>query len=234
MLIPSPPCNAWLDGGFPVRNSRTRHAVLLGLAMSASAAPVSAAGPASGTPSPADIAAHRQALLNDMLTKDSAYVIAGQRWLCAMGKEPAQVAKARAQGAYFFPDAADSCVAALIRTARDRQLPTLYGKLLTELGIGQGDGARLPEAIGAVVMNGAEKVPIGNGKAMVVTSAIAFDAGFTVGYWQGAGVSGAVNVQQLKVVSEDCLGQRRDAATCFSAGHVHGARAFNARTVSAR
>lgn len=216
-----------------MRNSRTRHAVLLGLAMSACAALVSAAGPASGSPSPADIAAHRQALLNDMLVKDSAYVIAGQRWLCAMGKKPGQVTEARTQGAYFLPDAADSCVTALIRTARDRQLSTLYGKVLTELGAGEGGEARLPEAIGAVVMNGTANVPIGNGKLMVVTPAIAFDAGFTLAYQQGA-ATGAVNTQQLKVATEDCLGQRRDAATCFSVGHVQGARAFSTRTASAR
>lgn len=216
-----------------MRNSRTRHAVLLGLAMSASAAPVSAAGPASGSPSPADIVAHRQALLNDMLTKDSAYVIAGQRWLCAMGKKPAQVSEARTQGAYFLPDAVDSCVAALMRSARDRQLSTLYDKLLAELGVGQGDGARLPAAIGAVVMNGATNVPIGNGQSMTVTPAIAFDAGFSLAYQQGAS-TGAVNAQQLRTVTEDCLGQRRDAVTCFSVGHVHGARVFNARTASVR
>lgn len=204
--------------------------MLLLLAVSASAAPVSAGG----TPSPADIAAHRQAVLDDMVTKNPAYVIAGQRWLCAMGKKPTQVIEQRAQGAYFFPDAADSCVTALIRTAQDRQLSTLYGRLLTELGGGQGEEARLADTIGATVMNGTAKVPIGNGKVMLVTPAIAFDAGFTVAYRQGAGAAGSVNVQQLKVVAEDCLNQRRDAATCFSVGHVYGARAFTARTASVR
>lgn len=151
-----------------------------------------------------------------------------------MGRVPTEVTQARTQGAYFFPDAADSCVMALVRTARDQQLSALYSRLLAELGVGQGEAARLPEAIGAAVMHGTTQVPIGNGKSMEVTSALAFDAGFSVAYRQGAGVSGSVNIQQMKVVAEDCLGQRRDATTCFSVGHVHGARAFLMRAASVR
>lgn len=216
-----------------MRNSATWRVVLLAVAALACAVPVLAAGPTGGTPSPTETAAHRQAILDDMLAKNSAYVIAAQRWLCAMGKEPAEVTEARTQGAYFHPDAADSCVTALTRTARDQQLSVLYGRLLQELGGGQGEAARLPDTIGATLMSGAAKVPIGNGKSMVVTPAIAFDAGFAVAYRQGSG-AGSVNLQQLKVVTEDCLGQKRDAATCFSVGHAHGARAFATRTAAAR
>lgn len=217
-----------------MRNSATWRVVLLAVAALACAVPVLAAGPTGGTPSPTETAAHRQAILNDMLVKDPAYVIAAQRWLCAMGKKPAQVTEARAQGAYFFPDAVDSCVAALTRTARDQELTALYGRLLQELGGGQGEAARLPDTIGDTVMSGAAKVQIGNGKSMVVTPAIAFDAGFAVAFRQGAASAGSVNVQQLKAVTEDCLGQKRDAATCFSVGHAHGARAFGARTAATR
>ena len=208
--------------------------MLLALVVSAAVGHARAAGPAAGAPNASDVAAQRQAILTDMLGKDAAPTVAAHRWVCAMGQEPAKVAEVRAQGASFFPDAADSCVAALTRMARDRQLPTLYGQLLTELGGGQGAGPQLPNTIGAVVMNGATKAPIGNGKSMVVTPALAFDAGFTVAYQQGAAEAGPVNIAQLKAVAEDCLSQRRDAATCFSVGHAQGARAFKARTASVR
>ena len=184
--------------------------------------------------SPAEIAAQRREILDALATTDPAPAVAAQRWVCAMGKEPAMVAKSRGEGADFFPDASDSCVAALTRVARDLQLSVLYDKLLTELS-GNRDGAGdLPRAIGGAVLNGAVKVPIGNGKAATVTPALAFDAGFAVAFQQGAANSGVIENRQLKAMTEACLGQQQDPATCFSVGHVHGARAFAARTASVR
>jgi hypothetical protein len=78
-------------------------------------------GAAAGGASPAEISAQRQEILDAMLNSEPPYAVAAQRWVCAMGKEPAEVAEHRAAGAAFFPDAADSCVTALIRTARDRR-----------------------------------------------------------------------------------------------------------------
>ena len=180
---------------------------------------------ATGAPGPADIATHRQEILNDMLTE--AYqpaLIANLRRSCALGGEPANVAQRRAGGAYFTPDAADACVTALVRTARDRRLPDLYRGLSGELGGRVDVSETLPHAIGAGILNGTTKVAIGNRKAAEVTPALAFDAGFTVAYLDGVASAEPVNVQQLRAVAEDCLGQRRDAATCFSVGHMYGAR----------
>jgi hypothetical protein len=162
-----------------------------------------------------------------MLTDDyQPALIANLRESCARGGEPARVAESRSQGAHFTPDAADGCVTALARTARDGRLPELYRKFLTEMGGSVGGSERWPRAIGAAVLNGNGKVAIGNSKAAEVTPALAFDAGFTVAYQEGsASKVVTTDTQQLKVIAEACLGQHQDAGTCFSAGYVYGARA---------
>lgn len=204
--------------------SRARRVALL-LATAALAAGAGQ-GPCSAVAaSPADVAAQRQRLLNDMLTTDPPDVIAAERWVCAMGQAPGSVAESRSKGAYFFPDAADGCVTALLRTARDRRLPELYSRLLKELDGSMNGPEQLPKAIGASVTNGKGKVAIGNGKAAVVTPALAFDAGFTVAYSGQVAAKGAADPGQLKALAEACLGQRQDAETCFSAGYVYGAQA---------
>jgi hypothetical protein len=210
-------------------NSRARRRALLLAAL------VLAAGTARAADvPPADVAAHRQQILDQMLTDDyEPGMIAGIRRLCASGGAPASVAEDRRGGTYFAPDAADECVVVLVRTARYRNLPAFYRKLAVELG-GSADGhEKLPHAIGAAVLNNITKVAIGNGKAAVETAALAFDAGFTVAYQDGAPQK-AVDAEQLKTLAEDCLGQRQDAGTCFSVGYMYGARAFNGQTVSAR
>jgi len=211
-----------------VRKFRAKSVIaLLMLAVSASGAGALAA-------SPAETAMQRQELLNDMLTTDPPDAISAERWVCAMGQSPGSVAESRVQGAYFFPDAADGCVTALVRTAHDRQLPELYGKLLIKLGGSTDALERLPKAIGAAVMNGTGKVAIGNDKAAVVTPALAFDAGFTVAYSDHAAPRGATDSGQLKALAEACLGQRQDAGTCFSAGYVYGAQAIAGERAAAR
>jgi hypothetical protein len=207
---------------------RARRRVLLLAAL------VLGGGTALADVSPADVAARRQEILNDMMASDYLpALIANARRSCALGQEPARVAEARSQGAYFTPDVADSCVTALVRTARDHHLADLYGKLVAEVGGSSDASEKLPRAIGAAVLNNATNVAIGNGKAAIVTSALAFDAGFTVAYQDGA-LKKAVNAERLKALAEDCLAQRQDAGTCFSVGYVYGARAFNGETISAR
>jgi hypothetical protein len=206
-----------------VRKPRIRVAILLALAGAPAAL-------AASPPNTADVAAHRQEILDDMLTDEyQPALIANLRRSCALGEEPGSVAESRAGGAYFTPDAADGCVTALVRTGHDRRLPELYRQLLGELG-GSVDGyERLPRAIGAAVLTGSvAKVAIGNSKVATVTPALAFDAGFTVAYLEHAINKAAVNLQQLRTVAEACLGQHQDAGTCFSVGYVFGARAFSA------
>ena len=186
---------------------------------------------AGGQPSPAEVAAQRQRVLDGMLLDSYApTLIGGERRLCAVGGEPASVAEDRAEGTYFSPDAADSCVVALTRTARDGQLLAFYRTMMTELGGDVQAHEQLPHAIGAAVLGGSARVAIGNGKAAVVTPALAMDAGFTVAYLEGpASKPPAADSEQLKPIAESCVAQHQDAGTCFSAGYVYGARAFAAR-----
>lgn len=192
------------------------------------------AGAAAGATSPAQIAAQRQKILSDMLTDEyQPSLIAGLRRTCAMGGEPASVAESRAGGAYFTPDAADRCVTALVRTAHDGRLPELYRSLLAELG-GSAEGyQRLPSVIGASVLKDVTKVAIGNGKAMVVTPALALDAGFAAAELEGAARKvGTADARQMKTLAEACLGQKEDAGTCYSVGYMYGAQAFRTRNAS--
>jgi hypothetical protein len=200
-------------------------AALIALTASATARGLLAAAP----PSPAEVAAQRQEILNKMLTDEyQPALIANLRRSCALGQEPASVAESRAGGAWFTPDAADGCVTALVRTAHDRHLPELYGRLAVELGGSAAGYQGLPRAIGAAVLNGDGRVAIGNGKAMVATPALAFDAGFSVAYLGGASNKQA-NADQLEAAAEACLAQQQKPGVCFSVGYVYGARAFNTR-----
>ncbi len=215
-----------------MNNAGFRLAGLLALGLLASPSQ----GWAGGVPNSADITARRQEILNDMLTEQyDSYLIGNLRQTCALGGEPAAVAESRAGGAYFTPDAADSCVTALVRTARDRRLPELYGKLLTGWGVSAESQDTLPRAIGAAVMNGDGKLAIASGRVVAVTAALSLDAGFTVGYQDGAAAKAPdVEAGQLKAIAEGCLNQHQDAGTCFSAGYVYGARAFKGQALSAR
>jgi hypothetical protein len=216
-----------------VRKPLARMVVLFALAALAGADEALAAETAR---SPAQIAARRQESLDQLLSADfEPALIANLRQSCALGGEPARVAESRAGGAYFTPDAADGCVTALVRTARDGRLPDFYRKLLMDLG-GSAEGyERWPRVIGATVLNGAVKVAIGNNKAAEVKPSIALDAGFTVAYQDGgASKAPSADARQLKAIAEACLAQRQDAGTCFSAGYMYGAQAFRAANGAAR
>jgi len=194
-------------------------AVLLALVMAASTPWVLAA-------SPAEITTQRKEALEGILHRDTDYTVAAERWTCAMGKEPAMVSDERRQGAAFFPDAADACVAVLTRTARDRHLPNLYGRLLTELGGAPSEQDGLPQAIGTAALSGRGQVAIGNGKMMTVSPAVAFDAGFTIGYLErGAKAPGSADPEQLKRLSQNCLAGTAAFGACYSAGYMYGAKA---------
>lgn len=215
----------------PMKKSHIGLAALLAVGVLAGSAQAFAADSA---PSPAEIAARRQAALDEMLTAAfQPSLIANVRQSCALGMEPSHVVESRNGGAYFTPDAADSCVMALVRTAHDNRLTELYAKLLPELGGNAGAAEQLPRVIGAAVMGGNTKVAIGNGKVAEVTPALAFDAGFTVAYQAGDASNGeTANSGQLKDIAEVCLAQQRDAKTCFSAGYVYGAQALSKRNAS--
>lgn len=171
-----------------------------------------------------------------MLTEEfTPYLIANLRRSCALGKVPADVAEGRRLGAAFEPDPGDQCVTALVRTARDGHLPDFYRELLTGLGGRAEDAAQWPGQVGAKLLAGAAQAPIGNGKAVTVTPAIALDAGFAAAY-QAGGAGSAVKADsaQLKTVAEACLDQKQDAATCYSVGYVYGGQALQGWTAAAR
>ena len=154
--------------------------------------------------------------------------IAQTRQNCAAGLAPAWVKTRRANAAQNlpFPDAANMCVGSMEGMAQERRLNDLYTALLKAWGGNEGGAEALPRTIGATVLRGETKVPIGAGKAAVVTPALAFDAGFTVAYGEGKPPQGGKpNPQQLKTLAEACLAQQRDVGSCFSAGYLYGAQA---------
>lgn len=183
---------------------------------------------------PDEISAARRASVKRILTATPASAIADQRLTCMLGEEPGSVTEARRAGQYFIPDAADLCVAVLVRTAHDGHLPDLYRKLLTELGGNVELAEKLPLAIGNAVMDGDGKVALGNGRDTIVPPPLAFDAGFTVAYLKGDTRPEDVDSGKLKTLAESCLAVDKGAQTCFSAGYYYGAQAFRARNTSSR
>jgi hypothetical protein len=181
--------------------------------------------------SPAEVAARRADMVKAMLT--DAYtpeLIQGMRRVCAVGGQPRSVAHDRGEGTYFTPDASDTCVAVLARTAHDGRLDGLYSAFLTEAHGDPAMAATLPDAIGAAVLSGATKVSIGNGEAAGVSPALAFDAGFTVAFRKGSTQNPAnPSSAKLKAITEDCLAERGDDGTCFSVGYAYGAEAVLTR-----
>lgn len=175
-----------------------------------------------------DIQHQRQEMLTALLTGNRPEKASQQRWICFNGNEPSSVKEARGMGFDFTPDASDSCLAALQRAAKDRNLSEPYKKLLVQAGGDIAVSETLPKAIGASVLNEKSKVSIGNGKAIVPTAPIAFDAGFTVAYMSASPNKGG-DPQKLKSLAESCLAGGKDTGTCFSVGYVYGAQAFNAR-----
>jgi hypothetical protein len=184
---------------------------------------------------PADVSQSRRQLLETIQTgKDAPWFYPATREACAVGHEPANVAKDRGEGADFTPDASDECVAVLIGIARTGGLNTLYQKLLTQAG---GSAQAVPQfahAVGAAVLKGSTQVPIGNGKAAQVSASLSFDAGFTAAYQDGqAARAPDTSAAQLKPIAEACLNKQQDAGTCFSVGYVYGMKAYRGWSVLA-
>jgi hypothetical protein len=175
-----------------------------------------------------DIQRQRKEILADLLAGDRPEIASTQRWICINGNEPSRVREARAMGFDFTPDPSDSCLAALWREAKDHMLAEPYRKLLRQAGGDADLSGTLPKAIGATALSDKSRVSIGNGKAIILTSAMAFDAGFTVAYASGAPNKGG-DPEKLKSLAESCLATAKDVGTCFSVGYVYGAQAFNAR-----
>ena len=178
---------------------------------------------------PQEIQRQRQAIVDAMLTTERQEKVAEQRWICMNGRELSSVKEARDMGFHFTPDAFDSCMAALQRSAKEHKLGDPYARLLSETGGNAELSQTLAKAIGASVLSGNGKASIGNGKAITASASIAFDAGFSVAYGEGAAAKQGTDPQKLKSVAEACLSNAQDAGTCFSVGYVYGAQAFNAR-----
>jgi hypothetical protein len=175
-----------------------------------------------------DVQHQRHEILKALLTGDRPEKASQQRLICINGDALSSVREARTMGFDFIPDASDSCLAALQRAAKDHTLTDPYRKLLAQTGGDAELSETLPKAIGASALNDKAKVSIGNGKAIVLTAPMAFDAGFTVAYTSAA-PNKSGDPEKLKSLAESCLASEKDAGTCFSVGSVYGAQAFNAR-----
>ena len=174
--------------------------------------------------SPAEIARQRQEVLDHMMQVD-AERNGPQRWVCAMGGEPGSVVEARASGFSFTPDAADSCLTALKRIAQVGDLKKMYSKLAKEVGGTEEGYEQLPRAIGSAALNNRNSITVGGGKGAAVTPALAFDAGFTVAFTERVPDKWTLETKKLREITADCLANKRDAGTCFSAGYLYGAHA---------
>ena len=176
-----------------------------------------------------EIARQRQDIVDSILTTENAESVAQRRWVCFNGAEPSRVREARAGGFDFTPDASAICLATLQRKARDEALLEPYKKLVLTMNGNPDSSERLPKAMGAAVLSGDGKVSIGNDKGVVVDSALALDAGFTVAYTSAAAKKEGLDERKLRLGAEGCLDRKSDPGTCFSIGYALGSFAFNVR-----
>ncbi len=177
---------------------------------------------------PYDPASQRKIEIQTILTRASIKAVDAQRQTCIFGDEAKKVAEARREGRDSMPDAADICVATLVRTARERRLPEFYRVMLANLG---GDVRRansLPSSIGAVLLGGGDAVNLGNGKSTIIASSVAFDAGFSAAYMKGdRRAAASIDPTRLKAVEEQCLAiTTGDDSLCYSVGYAEGGRAL--------
>jgi len=185
--------------------------------------------------STADIAAQRRDYLRDLLT-DSPALVANLRRGCVRGIVPGNHREELARGEAWSPDATDSCVTVLTRHGRDGTLDAIYRTILLEQ-VKDATGAHtLAGEIGSyVVTHKSDRVPLARGVALVVTTALAFDAGFTNGYRdtkQQAAAAQLPTEAALKPLAERCLGlDESNLQGCYSAGYVFGLRAAGGELV---
>lgn len=179
--------------------------------------------------SPSDeeiIAAHLKRILTTMSSDE----VANDRDACITGVQADAVATAREVGLPGFADVSDLCVTVLIRTGRDGRLLDAYATIIAENRGDPSNVETLPDAIGgALLKQKSTDVPIGNGLAVGIKPALAFDAGFVVAYRSDdRDMSGLPEAGQLKQSAEACLAQQsNDMASCFWSGYALAARALN-------
>lgn len=188
---------------------------------------------------PADAAQRRRDSLLSTLTTDSSALVTSLRKGCVRGVAVKAVREAWARGNYWTPDAVDECVTILTRHGRDGTLDALYRTiLLAEVGNDAGAEKLAGEIAGAVMEGKRADLPLARALSLKISTALAFDAGFTNGY-RDTGKSNA-DVDQLpgeaalKPLAERCL-DLKDATNdgCYSAGYVYGLRAARGALVAA-
>lgn len=183
---------------------------------------------------PNDLSTRRTYLagLTSMSPQDAAALRLG----CARGVAPEGARDARRRGKRWMPDAIDSCVTLLARLGRDGALAGVYKDLLArEVGDDAG-AAELPAQIGGAVLTyKADRVALARGVSAIVTPALAFDAGFTAGYFKGEGLRPGLPAEtEIRPIGERCLDQREtDLAQCYSAGYIYAVRTRAGEVVSA-
>lgn len=189
---------------------------------------------AAGELSPDDLSTRRTYLagLLTMPARDAAAL----RFGCARGVAPEGARDARRRGKLWIPDAIDSCVTLLARLGREGLLAGVYQDLLRK-EVGSEAGAdELPTQIGGAVLTyKADRVALARGVSAIVTPSLAFDAGFTAGYFKAEALRpGLPTEAEIKPIGERCLDQREtDLAQCYSAGYIYAVRTRAGEVVSA-
>jgi len=187
------------------------------------------AGAADWKPSEEEIREQRQLSLDEIQTEETAEGVATMRHGCVTGQQPQGIAKSRSNGMYSIPDAADLCVAVLIRSGTDGALLDVYRQMIERNGGDKAAADGLPAAIGgSLIKLKISTVPIGNGKVVEIKPALAFDAGFSAAYLAGKReASGLPDVATLKALAERCLDQAEpNLGLCYSTGYAQGVRAL--------
>lgn len=147
------------------------------------------------------------------------------------------------------PDAADYCIATLMRTMRDGHLlvpyqemvfadasknlsPSQTAALLLDTAQlekqGQDPAKALPQQIADAIREGKSSVRLPHGTEITITSGMAFDVGFLGGYSnKGENRPGHFKTPDFaKAAATRCQTQSGDNKTCFVAGYIHGADAY--------
>lgn len=179
-------------------------------------------------PSREEIRAQRQAIIDGILSSDTAADVAIDRDNCMAGQMSSITRRARNAGGYSSPDAADTCVAALVRVGRDGRLIDSYLRIVNEAGGDSAIAGGLPDTIGsAIIAQKSESAPIGRGKGIRIDPALAFDAGFSAAYLKGeTRAEGMPDIATLKAISEACLDRTEvRLGLCYAAGFAHAVRA---------
>lgn len=203
----------------------TRYLLAIALALGVGAVPALA------EPTREQVEAERRSLVFAMVTIALPHEVSTVRETCFRGEMPAFVVAARAKGDYFVPDAADYCVAAIARHNLDNVPEAPYYLWLKEIGGTSEKAASVLRAVASAALHGQPSIAIGNNKTAKMRPAMAFDAGFVVAYQDRAAVpAGKVSAAALRTVTEACLADKQDIATCYSVGVLHGAQTYREMT----